>query len=93
MAMRTPRVPEQPGPVFFDTVTLSNFALVGRLDLLIRRYGRRACITSQVLDEVTDGIVAGYSKLREVEDAVSAGTFSGAGRNRPSCTAAPYVPA
>ena len=60
---------------YFDTVTLSNFALSGRLDLLIARYGRRAIITPQVLDEITDGIVAGYSELREVETAFTGGEF------------------
>lgn len=77
--MRMSGVPERPAPVFVDTVTLSNFALAGRLDLLIQRYGRRAYITPQVLDEVVDGIVAGYARLREVEDAVSAGKLSDTG--------------
>lgn len=72
-------MPEQPVRVFFDTVTLSNFALAGRLDLLTQRYGSRACITPQVLDEIIDGIVAGYAALREIEDAVGAGAFSSSG--------------
>ena len=72
-------MPETGCDYYFDTVTLSNFALSGRVDLLVVRYGRRAIITPQVLDEIADGIVAGYSELREVETAVTGGEFSVAG--------------
>ena len=72
-------MPESGSAYYFDTVTLSNFALSGRLDLVIARYGRCANVTSQVLDEVADGIVAGYSRLREVEKAVANGEFGDAG--------------
>lgn len=68
-------MPETGCDYYFDTVTLSNFALSGRVDLLIARYGRRAIITPQVLDEIADGIVVGYSELREVETAVTGGEF------------------
>lgn len=74
-----PTVPETGCDYYMDTVTLSNFALSGRLDLLIARYGRRAMITPQVLDEIADGVVAGYSELRLVEAAVAEGEFSDAG--------------
>jgi predicted nucleic acid-binding protein len=77
--MRTQHVPEKPHAVFFDTVTLSNFALSRNLDLLIQRYGPRAYITPEVLDEVMDGIVTGYAELREVEDAVNAGRLGSTG--------------
>ncbi len=60
---------------FFDTVTLSNFAFAGRTDLLVVRYGQRAQITPEVLDEVSEGIAAGHSALRNIEDAVAAGTL------------------
>ena len=43
--------------------------------MLIARYGQCAIITPQVLDEIADGIVAGYSELREVETAVTGGEF------------------
>jgi predicted nucleic acid-binding protein len=56
-----------------DTVALSNFALGGRLDLLIDRYGRRAVVTPQVLDEVLDGIAAGYRALETIREAVAVG--------------------
>jgi predicted nucleic acid-binding protein len=73
---------EDRGDLFFDTVTLSNFALAGRLDLLIRRYGPRARVTPEVLDEVLEGIVVGYDALKDIEAAVekrslgSTGTLS-----------------
>jgi predicted nucleic acid-binding protein len=63
----------------FDTVTLSNFALAGRLDLLISRYGHRAQLTSPVLDEVSEGVAAGYPALRVIEEAVAAGELGCAG--------------
>ena len=65
-------MPEPRRYCFFDTVTLSNFALTQRLDLLILRYGRRAQVTQEVLDEVSDGIVAGYDALQSIMDAVAA---------------------
>ncbi len=55
---------------FFDTVTLSNFALAGHFVLLVTRYGKKAVITPEVLDEVTDSVVAGYYALSEIEEAV-----------------------
>lgn len=63
---------------FFDTVTISNFALAGRLDLLAARYGRRAQITQEILDEITDGVVAGYHALAEVENMLENATFGNA---------------
>ena len=71
-------MPESGGHYYLDTVTLSNFALSGRIDLLVARYGPRAIVPRQVLDEIADGIVAGYSDLREVETAVASGDFSSA---------------
>ncbi len=62
------------GPAhFFDTVTLSNFALVGQFELLVTRYGRGLLVTPEVLDEVAEGVVAGYYALREIEAAVDEG--------------------
>jgi hypothetical protein len=56
------------GDVYFDTCTLSNFAAVGRLDLLRERYGHRAHWTETVQWEVRRGLpVAPY--LRAVVDA------------------------
>jgi len=56
---------------FFDTVVLSNFALAQRLDIVIRRYGRRAHIPQEVLAEISNGIAAGYAPLQGVEEAVA----------------------
>lgn len=63
---------------FFDTVTLSNFVLAGRLDLLVLRYGQRLHITPEVRDEVTDGVLAGYGGLSQVDDALVDGRFTSA---------------
>ena len=53
------------GLFVFDTVVLSNFALSKELDILRTRYGGRGCVTSEVLDEIISGIVAGFSELRK----------------------------
>jgi predicted nucleic acid-binding protein len=60
---------------YFDTVTLSNFALVHRLDLLTGRYGGRLHITPEVLGEIMDGIAAGYSALGAIESALDVGAI------------------
>jgi predicted nucleic acid-binding protein len=53
-------------PSFFDAVTLSNFAHADRLDLLLTRYRGRFLTTTQVVDEVAQGVVAGYTALEKV---------------------------
>ncbi len=63
---------------FFDTVTLSNFALAGRLDLFSVRYGTRLHVTPEVLDELTDGVVAGLPILAAVEELLIEEAFSSA---------------
>jgi len=65
-------MPEHAG-WFFDNVTLSNFALAGGLDVLVRRYRGRAFVTTQVLDELTRGAAAGYTSLTECLDLVDKG--------------------
>ena len=69
-------MPDTSDSYLFDTVALSNFATAGRLDLLLSRYGKKVVITPEVLDEITDGVVAGYFALKEVEDAVNEGRFT-----------------
>jgi predicted nucleic acid-binding protein len=71
-------MPESARDFYFGTVTLGNFALVRRLDLLVARYGRRLYVTQEVLGEVMDGIVCGYSLLAGIEAALDAGQFSSA---------------
>ena len=36
----------------FDTVSISNFALAGALDLIVRRYSGNAFVTSEVHNEI-----------------------------------------
>jgi len=55
-------MPEDAG-WFFDSVTLSNFALAGGLHVLVGRYGGRGFVTTQVVDELTRGVTAGYGAL------------------------------
>ena len=50
----------------FDTTVLSNFAAVGRLDLLRDRYHGRAFTTLDVADELRKGVNAGYAYLESV---------------------------
>ena len=65
-------MPEHAG-WFFDNVTLSNFALAGGLGVLIARYRGRGFVTTQVLDELTRGLAAGYPSLAECLDLVDRG--------------------
>ncbi len=60
---------------FFDTVTLSNFALSGVFDLLVDRYGRTLRVTEQVRAELAAGRIRGYSDLELVEPALAAGSI------------------
>lgn len=60
-------------PHYFDTVTLSNFALCGELELLAGRYGASLCLTEQVRVELAEGMSAGYVKLGAIERALSEG--------------------
>ncbi len=69
-------MPERSRYYYFDTVTLSNFALAQNLELLTTRYGHCAFITQEVLNEIIDGIVAGYGALRDIESSVTAGKLS-----------------
>lgn len=69
-------MPEDGSPYYFDTVTLSNFALSDRLDILVSRYGPRLCVSHQVLDEVIEGIVSGHPRLQTIEDAVASARFT-----------------
>lgn len=59
---------------YFDSVALSNFALAGRLDLLLKRYpGGRLCVTTQVADELANGVHAGYGILNDILQALDRG--------------------
>lgn len=52
-----------PAGWFFDSVTLSNFALADGLHVLTTRYRGRGFVTTQVVDELTRGVTAGYAAL------------------------------
>lgn len=65
-------MPEHAG-WFFDSVTLSNFALADGIRVLADRYQRRGFVTTQVIDELTRGTVAGYRSLSACLDLVDKG--------------------
>ena len=69
-AVQPPMSDDRP-ELFVDTITLSNFALAGRLGLLTERFGTRLLVTSEVRDEVSDWIVAGYHELQAIETAIA----------------------
>jgi predicted nucleic acid-binding protein len=52
-----------PAGWFFDSVTLSNFALAGGLPVLTARYRGRGFVSTQVVDELTRGVTVGYEPL------------------------------
>ena len=59
---------------YFDSVSLSNFALTHQLDLLLRRYpAGRLFVTAQVVDELLNGIQAGHHALKAVLTALERG--------------------
>lgn len=61
---------------FFDSVTLSNFALTNQLDLLLRRYpAGRLCVTTQVVDEVLNGLQSGHGSLKFILVALERGAI------------------
>lgn len=56
-------------PLFFDTVTLSNFACIkGGIAFLQTRYLQRGHVTLQVLEELAKATYSGFSHLEEVEE-------------------------
>jgi predicted nucleic acid-binding protein len=56
----------------FDTTVLSNLAVVGRLDLLEKRYRKMALATVEVSDELRRGLQAGYGHLENVLQQIQA---------------------
>ena len=69
-------MPDTPRGYTFDTVVLSNFALAEALWLLSRRYKGRLSVTTEVLDELGAGVVAGHQQLAGVDRLVNSGQFS-----------------
>jgi predicted nucleic acid-binding protein len=56
----------------FDTTVLSNLAVVGRLDLLEKRYSTVGFTTVEVSDELRRGVQAGYAYLEDALQQVQA---------------------
>ncbi len=50
----------------FDTVTLSNFLLTESIHIIEKRYGQRAVITTQALDELSAGFEK-YPALKKID--------------------------
>ena len=59
----------------FDTVSLSNFLLAESVFILENRYSQKAMITSQVYDEIYEG-VAKYPKLKSVDGLIKNNIFT-----------------
>ena len=68
-------MPDTEKRYYFDTVILSNFALVNRLDLLNIMYPGQLYITTEVVDEISAGISSGYKSLQGILDAISDGVY------------------
>ena len=75
MIMTSSRTAPSPGMIrkmpdtkyIFDTVSICNFALAGALDVIAKRYSGNAFLTSEVHDEILEGIAGGHRKLEEIE--------------------------
>jgi len=57
----------------FDTVSISNFALAEALELIVKRYSGNAFVTSEVHDEILEGIAGGHWKLEKIEALLNRG--------------------
>jgi predicted nucleic acid-binding protein len=68
-------MPDTEQRYYFDTVVLSNFALINRLDLLNRMYKKRLFITTEVVDEVSKGIASGFESLQGILSTITDGIY------------------
>lgn len=81
MTMTSGRIRPIPGKIrkmpntkfIFDTVSISNFALAGALDLIVQRYSGNSFVTSEVHNEILEGINGGHWKLEKIEDLLDRG--------------------
>jgi predicted nucleic acid-binding protein len=69
-------MPNESLPIFADTVTLSNFLGAGEWEFLAHRYGRRLCITSSVLAELTAGRDVGRVTVDPLVEDLQSGRVS-----------------
>ena len=60
---------------YFDTVVLSNFALVNRLDLLNTLYHDCLFVTTEVVDEISRGIISGFTPLQSILHSIEDGLY------------------
>ncbi len=74
-ARMTASMPDPGATLYFDTVSICNFFLADRLDLIERRYRKRTVITSEVMDEIAEGVAQGYAQLQSVARMVETGSF------------------
>jgi predicted nucleic acid-binding protein len=86
-------------PVILDNTVLTNFALVGRADLVIHLWPTTACTTPPVLDEYRSGVASGLVPadlwadltvitLTEEETTLAASSSTRLGSGERSCLAA-----
>ena len=86
-------------PVILDNTVLTNFALVGRADLVTHLWPTTACTTPPVLDEYRSGVVSGLLPadvrsdltvitLTDEQTALAADFSSRLGSGERSCLAA-----
>jgi predicted nucleic acid-binding protein len=75
-------MPEHAG-WFFDSVTLSNFALASAMPVIRDRYRSRGFVTTQVVDELTRGVVAGYAALADCLSLADSGALRIVSLTRP----------
>lgn len=66
-----PETPEVPLSLVFDNTVLSNFAAGDRISLLEQLYRGRAYTTLMVVDEIQNGLHAGYQHLQSVEEVLN----------------------
>lgn len=60
----------------FDTVSISNFAISNSLHILDKIYCGRAFVSSEVYDEILDGISCGHEDLASFPDLLKSRAFA-----------------
>ncbi|MFQ5595324.1 MAG: hypothetical protein ACE5HA_14350 [Anaerolineae bacterium] len=67
----TPETPKARPSIVFDNTVLSNFAAVDQIPRLEKLYQDQACTTLMVVQEVQNGLHAGYQHLQSVEEVLN----------------------
>ncbi|MBS1252394.1 MAG: hypothetical protein MAG451_01433 [Anaerolineales bacterium] len=68
---KTPETPQAQLSIIFDNTVLSNFAAADKVPLLEQIYRDHACTTLMVVDEIQDGLDAGYQHLKTVAEVLN----------------------